>query len=235
MTVMSWIRFTVCLWLLRKTARLAGWLLLALLAVALWPVTVVTAAGYAAAWLRGWPAARLRRAAAASLLTTAVWLIAAAARQRGLRAAALAPARDWAHGWHHLAALTVARVFLLAAPAAIPAGLALASLLWGWRIYALSAGIGGRMASAPVTFDARQWRRQVRAAQGRIAAPGFVPLLARGGRIPVGGTIRAVACRWRPVFTLPAAACGRHMVIIGATGSGNPAHEISDMGCRQSR
>ena len=48
------------------------------------------------------------------------------------------------------------------------------------------------MASAPVTFDARQWRRQVRAAQGRTAAPGSVPLLARGGRIPVGGTIRAV-------------------------------------------
>ena len=99
----------------------------------------------------------------------------------------------------------------------------------------VSAGIGGRMASAPVTFDPRQWRRQVRAAQGRTAAPGFVPLLARGGRIPVGGTIRAVACRWRPVFTLPAAACGRHMVIIGATGFGNPTHEISDMGCWQAR
>ena len=59
------------------------------------------------------------------------------------------------------------------------------------------------MASAPVTFDARQWRRQARAAAGRTDAPGSVPLLARGGRIPVGGTIRAVACRWRPVFTIP--------------------------------
>ena len=117
---MSWIRFTVCLWLLRKAVKAAGWLLLALLAVALWPVTVVTAAGYAAAWLRGWPAARLRRAAAASLLVTAVWLIAAAVRQRGLQAAALAPARAWAHGWHHLAALAVARVFLLAGPGRHP-------------------------------------------------------------------------------------------------------------------
>ena len=31
MTVMAWLRLTVCLWLLRKTARAAGWLLLALL------------------------------------------------------------------------------------------------------------------------------------------------------------------------------------------------------------
>ena len=53
MTVMSWLKLTVCLWLLRKAVKAAGWLLLAVLAVALWPVTGVTAAGYAAAWLRG--------------------------------------------------------------------------------------------------------------------------------------------------------------------------------------
>ena len=92
----------------------------------------------------------------------------------------------------HLAAAGAGPAFLLLAPAAVPAGLALAAVLWAWRIYAITTGIGGRMASAPVTFDARQWRRQVRAAQGRTAAPGNVPLLARGGRIPVGGTIRAV-------------------------------------------
>ena len=76
------------------------------------------------------------------------------------------------------------------------------------------------MASAPVTFDARQWRRQVAAAAGRTAAPGLVPLLTRKATIPIGGTIRAVGCRWQPVFALPATACTRHMVIIGATGSG---------------
>ncbi|MGH3408436.1 MAG: hypothetical protein ACRDRJ_38975, partial [Streptosporangiaceae bacterium] len=145
--------------------------------------------------------------------------VAAVARQHGAHAA-LAPARAWAHGWQHPAALGAVRAFLPLAAAAIPAGLFLAALLWGWRIYAISAGIGGKMASAPVTFDARQWRRQVRAAEGRTAAPGSVPLLGRGGRIPVGGTIRAVACRWQPVFAIPAAACARHMVIIGATGSG---------------
>jgi len=220
MTVMSWIRFTVCLWLLRKAVKAAGWLLLAVLAAALWPVTATAVAGYTAAWLRGWPPARLRRAAAVCLPVTAAWLAMAAVRQRGGQPAALAPGRDWAAGWPHVTALGVAQAFVSLAPAAIPAGLLLASALWAWRIYAISAGIGGRMASAPVTFDARQWRRQVRAAIGRTAAPGSVPLLTRGSRIPVGGTIRAVACRWQPVFTLPAAACARHMVIIGATGSG---------------
>jgi len=220
MSVWSWIKFTVFLWLLRKAVKAAGWLLLVLLAVVVWPVTVVTAAGYVAAWLRGWPPARLRRAAAVCLPVTAAWLAVAAVRQRGGQPAALAPGRAWAAGWPHVTAPGAARAFLALAPAAIPAGLLLAAGLWAWRIYAISAGIGGRMASAPVTFDTRQWRRQVRAAAGRTAAPGSVPLLTRGSRIPVGGTIRAVACRWQPVFTLPAAACARHMVIIGATGSG---------------
>ena len=61
---------------------------------------------------------------------------------------------------------------------------------------------------------------QVSAANGRTAAPGNVPLLAREGTIPVGGTIRTIGCPWQPVFTLPATACNRHMVIVGATGSG---------------
>jgi len=106
------------------------------------------------------------------------------------------------------------------APAAIPAGLVLAALAWVWRIYALTTGIGGWLASAPITFDARQWRRRVRAAKGRTAAPGAVPLLSRGGRIPVGGTIRAIGHRWHPVFAVPDTACARHMVVVGATGSG---------------
>ena len=65
MTVWTWLRFTVTLWLLRKAVKLTGWLLLALLALVLWPLTIVTIVSYTAAWLRGWPPARLRRAAAA--------------------------------------------------------------------------------------------------------------------------------------------------------------------------
>jgi hypothetical protein len=220
MTVWSWVRFTITLWLLRKAVKLAGWLLLGLLALALWPLTLVTAAGYRAASLRGWPPARLRRAAAGSLAVTAAYAVITVARLHGGRAAALAPARAWTGGWHHLRGISAAQTFLALAPAAVPAGLALAAGLWAWRNYAVMAGIGGRMASAPVTFDARQWKRQAGAAKGRTDAPGSVPLLARRARIPVGGTIRAIGCTWKPVFAVPAAACARHMVIIGATGCG---------------
>src|ERR1019366_153426 len=200
MSVWSWLKLTIALWLIRKAFK-AG-------------------VGYAAAWRRGWPPARLRRTAAASLAVTAVYLLAGAARQHGWRAIALAPVRDWAHGWDHVTAGLAYRTFLLLVPLTVPAGFTLASLLWAWRIYAITSGIGGRMASAPITFDARQWKRQVRAAKGRTAAPGAVPLLGPGRRIPVGGTIRAVGHRWHPGFTVPFSACARHMVIIGATGCG---------------
>ncbi|HEV3292808.1 MAG TPA: DUF87 domain-containing protein, partial [Streptosporangiaceae bacterium] len=220
MSVLTWVKLTVCLWLLRKAVKIIGWLLLVAGAVAAWPVTLVAITGYVAAWLRGWPPVRLGRAAAASLPTTVIWLVAEAARHPAWPAIALAPVRDWAHGWHHLAGTGVIRTFLLVAPAAIPAGLGLAALAWAWRVYALTSGIGGWFASAPITFDARQWKRQVRTARGMTEAPGAVPLLARGGRIPVGGTIRSIGHRWHPVFAIPAAACARHMVIVGATGSG---------------
>jgi len=118
------------------------------------------------------------------------------------------------------AAVDLTRTFLLLAPLAVPAGLALAGLAWAWRTYAITTGLGGITASAPITFDARQWRRQVRTAKGLTEAPGAMPLLVRGGRIPVGGTIRAIGHRWHPVFTIPAAACARHMIVVGATGSG---------------
>jgi len=219
MSVWSWLKLTVCLWLLRKAVRAAGWLLLAALAAAAWPVTVIAAAGYAAAWLRGWPPVRLYRAAAWALPVTTAWLAAAALHAPGWPTA-LAPGRAWSGGWDHVAATGLARTFLMTVPVAVPAGLAAAGIIWAWRIYAISAGLGGIMASAPITFDARQWKRQVRTARGVTEAPGAVPLRARGGKIPVGGTIRTIGHRWHPVFTLPATACSRHMVVVGATGSG---------------
>ena len=51
-------------------------------------------------------------------------------------------------------------------------------------------------------------------------APGSVPLLTRRRTIPIGGTIRVVGAKPKPVFAIPAADCARHMVIIGATGAG---------------
>ena len=220
MSVWSWLKLTICLWLLRKTIKVTGWLLLLAVVLAAWPVTIVTAVGYGAAWLRGWPPARLRRTAAWALIPAGTWLAIQAARLHAWQPAAAAPVHAWAHGWSRLALVNLARVFVLLAPFAVPAGLALAGLAWAWRIYAITSGLGGITASAPIRFDTRQWRRQVRTARGLTAAPGAVPLLGRGGRIPVGGTIRAIGHRWHPVFTLPAAACARHMVIVGATGSG---------------
>ena len=87
---------------------------------------------------------------------------------------------------------------------ALAGGLALGGVLWAWRIYAITTGLGGITASAPIIFDARQWNRQARTALGLTKAPGAVPLLARGGQIPVGGTIRAIGHKWRPVLAVPA-------------------------------
>ena len=106
------------------------------------------------------------------------------------------------------------------APVAVPAGLALGGLWWAWRIYAITTGLAGQTASAPVWFDERQWRHQVRAARGRAAAPGTVPLLTGRGLVAVGATIRAIGHRWRPVLAVPARSFSRHSVIIGSSGSG---------------
>jgi hypothetical protein len=219
MSVLGWLKLTACLWLLRKAATAAKRLVLAAAAAVIWPVTVVAAAGYLAAWLRGWPPVRLYRAAAWSLLASVAWLAGLEIAMPGWLAAR-APGRAWAAGWHRPDIAALARTFLLLAPVALPAGLALAGLAWAWRTYAIAAGPGGLTASAPITFDARQWKRQVRTAKGQVAAPGAVPLAGRGGRIPVGGTIRAIGHRWHPVLSLPASACGRHMVIVGATSHG---------------
>jgi hypothetical protein len=218
-TVWSWLRLTIALWLIRKALKITAWLLLAAVVVAAWPVTLTAGVCYLAAWLRGWPAVRLYRTAAWTLPVTVAWLAALEVRAHGW-AAARGPGRAWTGSWHHLTTAHLARAFGQVAPAAVPAGLALAGLLWAWRTYAIASGLGGFTASAPMIFDARQWRRQVRTAKGLTAAPGSVPLLGRGGAIPVGGTIRAIGHRWQRIFSIPASACARHMVVVGSTGSG---------------
>jgi uncharacterized protein DUF87 len=218
-TIWSWLKLFVALWLLRKLAKIIGWLIVAATAIAVWPVTLTAAVAYLTAWLRGWPAVRLYRAAAWTLTITGAWLAVLEARVPGW-AAARVPGRAWAGGWGHPAVASVAGAFVQVAPVALPAGLGLGGVLWAWRIYAITTGLAGITASAPMMFDARQWRRQVRTAKGQIAAPGAAPLLGRGGVIPVGGTIRAIGHRWHQVFSIPATACARHMVVVGSTGSG---------------
>ena len=43
-TPWAWLKFTIFLWLLRKTLKLTGWLLLAAAVIVAWPVTLVAAA-----------------------------------------------------------------------------------------------------------------------------------------------------------------------------------------------
>ena len=220
MSVWSWLKLTVALWLIRKTVKAFGWLLVAAVAVAAWPLTLVAALGYLAAWLRGWPPSRLWYAAAWSLPITVVYAIGEALRLRSWQAVALAPVNDWGHAWRLLTAHDMFRAGLLVAPVAVPAGLAIGGVGWAWRIYAITTGLSGRTPAASVVFDARQWRRQARAARARAAAPGAVPLVTLRGRIVIGATIRAVRHRWRPTLTITPAALMRHSVIIGASGSG---------------
>jgi hypothetical protein len=154
MNVLSWFRRTVCVWRPSQASRLARWLLLAAAAAAVWPVTVVTGAVCIVARRHGWPAARLGRQAGWALPMAAVWI--AAESSRGWRAISLDPVRDGGSGWPHLTVATVLRTFLLVAPVTIPAGLALAALLWAWRIYAATTGTGGEPASAPVSVAVAQ-------------------------------------------------------------------------------
>jgi hypothetical protein len=217
---MSILRALALFWLLRRAFRLAKLLLTATVLVLLWPVTGAAVLAAAAAWLAGWPPARLWRAAACSAPVAAVWLVAAALRDRTWRAVALAPVDMWrqASGW--LVHGRIAQAVVLAAPLAIPAGLAAGAAWWGWRTAAMAAGAAGRHAFAPAAFDARQWARQARSARGRLAAPGPFPLVTARGTVPAGAVIRAVGRPWRPVLDVPAAAFRRHMVIVGSSGSG---------------
>jgi hypothetical protein len=54
--------------------QVTRWIVTAAVLAAAAPVTIVAAVGYAGAWLRGWPPARLYRAALWSLPGTAVYL-----------------------------------------------------------------------------------------------------------------------------------------------------------------
>jgi hypothetical protein len=219
-SIWGWLKLTAAQWLFRKLLKAAGWLIIAAVAIAAWPITVAALVGYAAAWLRGWPPARLWRAACWSLPMTAVYFIGQGLRLHSWPAVALAPVNDWANAWRLLAAHAIVRAGLLVAPVAVPAGLALGGVWWAWRIYAVTTGLAGQTASAPVWFDERQWRHQVRSARGRAAAPGTVPLLTGRGLVAVGPTIRAIGHRWRPVLAVPAGSLTRHSVIIGSSGSG---------------
>lgn len=206
--------------IIRWLARLAAWTIGVIAAVMAAPVTVVTIAGLAVAWSRGWPPARLRQAAAWSLPMTAIWLAVTAIGVRSLDAVIAAPFTAWIESWHAFDYGATSTAFVLAAPVAVPAGLFLASVFWAGRIYRMDTGLAGVTATGPVVFDERQWRRQAKAAAARSSAPGLTPLADNQGKIVAGGTIRSVGHAWRPVLAVPWTAMGRHQVVVGSSGSG---------------
>ena len=205
---------------LRLLARVS--LLLAGLAILLAaaPVSLVAAGALAAAWLAGWPPARLYRAALWCLPLVAVRLAATAAATGSLARAATVPYVAWLAMWHDLAAGSVVPAAVTIAPLAVPLGLLAGGLAWSRRMQAMRTGAGGLSPTAPAAFDQRQWRHQVRAAQARIAAPGAVPLLSRSGEVVAGAVIRTTGHRAAVLATLPYQRLRSHQVVIGTTGTG---------------
>jgi hypothetical protein len=200
----------------RRFIRAAGATVAALAAIALLPVTIVTAIGVAVAWQRGWQPSRLYRAAAWCLPMLAVWLGATALTSHSLGPIAATP---------HLSWLAVRRgdylsAAALLAPGAIPAGLLASGWAWSLRLRSMAARAGGASPHSAVSFDQRQWRHQVRSAQARVAAPGAVPLLTAGGEFVAGAVIRAVGHADRALTRLPASRLRSHQIVLGGTGTG---------------
>ena len=176
----------------------------AAIAVLLAPVSVVAGCAFTAAWLLGWPPRRLYGAALWCLPAVSVWLMAIAA--------------GWGPVIRPNPGLGVAVISVL--PAAVPLGLVAAGLAWRWRIAAITAGAIGRSPASAVAFDERQWRRQVRSARARLAAPGAIPLLNPAGDVVTGAAIRTVRHPARPAAAIPYERLRSHQVVIGSTGTG---------------
>jgi hypothetical protein len=201
----------------RAATRLVRAVAAVAIAVGLLPVALVAATGLAIAWYQGWQPSRLYRAAVWCLPMVAVWLAATALARHSLWPAADMPRLAWLAIWRHGDYLDAA---VLTAPAAIPLGLLAAAWAWSRRLASMAAGAGGRTPAAAASFDARQWRHQVRAARARIAAPGAVPLLTARGDFVAGAVIRAVGHRQALLTRLPADRLRSHQIVIGGTGTG---------------
>jgi hypothetical protein len=218
----------------RALWRLATTTAVAAVLVAAAPVSLVAAGAAVTAWQFGWPPRRLYGAALWCLPAVAVWLAASAlpgAPRVAVRAAGVArgpawyrvadaPYHAWLSMWALVAAGHVAAAAVTVAPAAVPPGLALGGLAWAYRTYRMETGSGGLSPGSAIGFDRRQWRRQVRSARARIAAPGAVPLTRRNGDVVIGGTIRTVRHPARAIAALPYARLRSHQVVIGTTGTG---------------
>jgi hypothetical protein len=184
------------------------------------PVTVAGVIAFGTAWLRGWPPARLVRAAAFCAPMVVVWLAGTGLRGHGALPALLAPAHAWLALWHARTPRGYLRAAVLTAPAAVPLGLLAGALAWSLRARSMAALAGGTSPAAAISFDRRQWRHQAQSAAARIAAPGAVPLLTARGDVAVGAVIRTVQHPARPLATLPPARLRSHQIVVGTPGTG---------------
>jgi hypothetical protein len=205
---------------LRAAARAFTWLVIAAIAVAATPVSVVAAAAMTAAGLFAWTPRRMLIAAAWCAPMVAVWLAWTAWATHGWVSVATAPYRAWLDFWHLVTAGAPLRAVVAAAPPAIPLGLAAGALALAYRTGAISSGAGGRSPASRVTLDRRQWRRQVRSAQARIAAPGTVPLTMRADRLVVGAVIRTIGHEAGPVAAISYQRMRSHLIVLGSPGTG---------------
>src|SRR6266536_4036032 len=204
----------------RGAWRLTRLAVSAALIIAAAPVSLVAAGSVAGAWLRGWPPARLYRAAACCAPMIAVWLALTAADAGSWRHVLAAPYLAWLAMWHDAAAGRYLAAAAVIAPAAIPLGLAAGGLGWSYRIRSMETGTGGLSPGSAVSFDLRQWRHQARAAKARITAPGSVPLTSRNGAVVAGAVIRAIGHRAGLIASVPYPRMRSHQVVIGTTGTG---------------
>jgi hypothetical protein len=204
----------------RITIRVLRVIITGVMIVAAAPVSVVACCGVAAAWLGGWPPGRLYRAAVWCTPMLVVWLIGTVVAARSAAGVAGALYLAWLAMWRDGTASSYPHAAAVIAPAAIPAGLAVAGLAWTWRIRSMQTGSGGLAPGSAVAFDLRQWQHQARTARALIAAPGAVPLTARGDRIVVGAVIRTVGHRARQIAAIPYSRMRSHQVVIGTTGTG---------------
>lgn len=218
--IIRWLRFLAAQKVLRAAVRAFVWLAAAVIAVAAAPVSAVAAATLTAATLTASTSRRLLIVAAWCGPMVAVWLILIAWHAHGWPSAATAPYHAWLNFWHLVITGAPARAATTAAPPAIPLGLAAGALALAYRTGSLASGVGGRSPASRVTFDRRQWGRQVRSARARLAAPGVAPLTMRGDQLVVGTVIRAVGHRASQVAAISYHLMRCHHVLVGGPGAG---------------
>jgi hypothetical protein len=215
--ITRWLSVLAAQAIYRALIRVAAALLVATVAVAAAPVSVIAVGAFAAAWSAGWQPRRLLVAAAWCAPMVAAWFAASASSSGAL---ATLPCHAWLSFWHLARSGAIPRAAATVAPEAIPLGLIAGAAAWSYRIRSLRAGAGGHSPAAAVAFDQRQWRHQARAARARVAAPGSVPLTTGGDLLVVGAVIRTVGHRAGSLAAIGYQRMRSHQVIVGTTGTG---------------